>query len=176
MTPGNSNEHLTGKVQYIQENQGFIRCQKKVFKKRDVIFFTKDVAVETRLRLQVGCHVMFHIVCDSTRRNCKGIDITHWAMIDAIIDNDATCDPDREVCISSASSTTADSSFSEDSDSQPVDVFSNSLPLGLSEYDVIQRRRIISDLYSTVYESLYKTALVAITNQSSPYRSCWDIS
>lgn len=97
-------------------------------------------------------------------------------MIDAIIDNDATCDPDREVCISSASSTTADSSFSEDSDSQPVDVFSNSLPLGLSEYDVIQRRRIISDLYSTVYESLYKTALVAITNQSSPYRSCWDIS
>ena len=75
MTPGNSNEHLTGKVQYIQENQGFIRCQKKVFKKRDVIFFTKDVAVETRRRLQVGCHVMFHIVCDSTRRKVDDGDI-----------------------------------------------------------------------------------------------------
>lgn len=175
MEPDNCNEYMRGKVQYIQENQGFIRCQKKVYKKRDVIFFTKDIAVELRRRIHVGCQVVFHIVCDSIRRNCKGVDITHWAKIDSIVDNPSAYESDRELSLSRTSSPIMDSKSTDESKYHPTGMFSSSLPAATNEDDLQQMRRIINDLYSTVYESIYKTAFVVITNQSSPYRSCWDV-
>ncbi len=164
-------ETLRGKVQYVQPTQGFIRCEKKVEKKRDIIFFIDDIPKRMRPLVRIGCSVEFHIVCDRNRKNCRGLDVTHWAQIDSVLGDSVSSDSD----------TVQDEAFfnrglppvrqvhatSHESDALASD------PCFSLDSKVM--RETLNELYSTVYESLYKSTLVALAKQSSPYKSCWDI-
>ena len=77
---------LIGKLQYCQPKQGFIRCAKKIFGKRDIIYFTDEVREEVRDQIKTGVMVEFILIESSPRTNCVGKNIDHWAKIINIVD------------------------------------------------------------------------------------------
>lgn len=161
-------------MQYVQPTQGFIRCEKKVEKKRDIIFFIDDIPKRMRPLVRIGCYVEFHIVCDRNRKNCRGIEITHWAQIDSVLGDSVSSDSDKESCVQDEAffcrglpHVRQVNTTSKESDGLASD------PCYSLDSKVM--RETLNELYSTVYESLYKSTLVALAKQSSPYKSCWDI-
>lgn len=73
-----------GKIQYLQEKQGFIRCHRKINGKRDIIFFKDDIDISIRNQLKLGMVVEFTVCSEGYKTNIRGGYITHWAIIHRI--------------------------------------------------------------------------------------------
>ena len=89
---GDNDTYCTGKVQYCQEKQGFIRCSTKIMGKRDIIFFTDEIPSCIRKKVVLGAKVRFRLIVSNQRKNCRGGTIDHWAQITDILgDEEQEC-------------------------------------------------------------------------------------
>ena len=146
-----------GKIQYLQEKQGFIRCSQKIEGKRDIIFFIEESHPSVIKKLKLGLKVLFTLKKGNTT-NVKGGKISHWAeIVDEYIDD--SCHNDE----SSSSSESLVLSENECS----FNPFMES-----SNYD--SRKRIMSDLLSDVYKNLHNVTLA--TPEKGRYCNCWQIT
>lgn len=163
----------TGKIQYLQANQGFIRCRHKIFGKRDIIFFFSDSPMfEGKLKL--GTLVKFNVVENGHRENCKGGQVTHWAVITSIcegIERDANTS--QGSCKTSSDLSDSSSLYSMGSLEESYGYDVNRTNFKKCE---LPERDILHDLMQSVYLSLYHVVLDSSIRQNTiEGKSCWDV-
>ena len=178
----------SGKIQYLQEKQGFIRCHKKINGKRDIIFFKDDIDISIRNKLKLGMVVEFTVCSDGYKKNIRGGYITHWAIINRILEQsekksstESTGIIDFNTSNSGSESSTISSSCSSPNfpcQSRPNDRKSS---LSKKYYNQINKeyttyQSFISpppSIFSDVYEKLYEEELsIPLDNQ---FCNCWQL-
>lgn len=153
-----------GKIQYIQEKQGFIRCNRRVNGKRDIIFFLDETGLSIRNKLKLGMNVNFYVL-SGTKTNIKGGIITHWAVIRNIADKNQDSGP-----VIKQSPRDCISTHSSDSEENTAACSLNNS--SFSDNQALCINNVLSFLLGEVYKGLYKKDLPSITNGM---RNCWQV-
>ena len=167
----------SGKIQYIQDKQGFIRCHKKVNGKRDIIFFKDDINSRLRSQLKQGMVVEFDVCTNGHKINIRGGTVTHWAVIRRIVFQNEERSSTEPVTKNSSitfndsddtSTLSSDSHFTGIPDEDHTSLYTS------KSYDTsIQNMSEPYMLISEVYSSLYKKKLPTVTyNQLG---NCWQL-
>ena len=158
-------EHWVGKIQYLQEKQGFIRCKKKILGKRDIIFFVNEVPFSLQNLIRLGVKVKFSLIQNNGHYNCRGGKVSHWARIEQIMDE--TSDENEPETTSSGSCSSA--SCLSEGKLNDCSLLPSYATFALS----FPERKVIHDLFCTVHLSLYHTDLVP--SSCDDFGSCWQI-
>lgn len=153
-----------GKIQYIQEKQGFIRCNRRVNGKRDIIFFRDETNMSIRNELKLGMIVRF-AVASGTKTNIKGGIITHWAVINGIVDKRQDT---RGIIMVSP----RDNYSTLSSDSEEISSHCSLERNDYSENEELPTKCILSFLLGDVYKQLYNKDL---TSNPNGLRNCWQV-
>ena len=171
---GDNDTYCTGKVQYCQEKQGFIRCSTKIMGKRDIIFFTDEIPSFIRKKVVLGAKVRFRLIVSNQRKNCRGGTIDHWAQITDILGDE------EQECLS----------VSSDSNSALVDDCHPSLQFTAGsvltkeiETDFFDQQRVLcfvalQDVLNSVHVSLYDrpcNSRCVKNTENASFKSCWDV-
>ena len=158
-----SGDCRTGKIQYCQEKQGFIRCGSKIMGKRDIIFFVDEIPVYIRDRIRLGVRVLFRVESNSLKRNCKGVPVDHYAVIENVIDDNPMPLLGFKSCQSMELS---------DSSCLPHVLQKESSDVS---YQLLScaHTAVLRELLSTVYLDVYKKS--SSYPSESSYKSCWEV-
>lgn len=166
-----------GKIQYLQEKQGFIRCSRKVNGKRDIIFFREEVEPSLQSKLKLGLIVQFEVYTGGSRTNIRGGTITHWAKITGIQEKEQTVlNSDAQYLFSTPAN---DCTLSVLSDTEQEIGYCSNWYLDGRNYiqdDSLLRKRnskptILSYLLADVYRNLYDQPLYS--PPEGALRNCW---
>lgn len=140
-----------GKIQYLQEKQGFIRSSTKIHGKRDILFFCEESEKNLNCKLQLGMHVRFRLV-EQQKTNIKGGCINYWAEI-------------TEVC----SDTESVSSDSQTSDSSLLSNSNKCADMNCS----FNSKLVFQSLLNQVFTDLFKREL--LPSKDNGCRNCWQL-
>lgn len=146
-----------GKIQYLQEKQGFIRCTQKIEGKRDIIFFIEESNSDVIGKLKLGLKVEFKVIKGNTT-NVKGGKISHWA----------------EIVNEYKEESQSDTYNTESEQTIPSDGECSFTQMNDTPTSEINNRRFLSDLLADVYKRLHNVSLS--TPERNGVCNCWQIT
>lgn len=158
-----SSDCRTGKIQYCQEKQGFIRCGTKIMGKRDIIFFMDEIPVDIRVRMRLGARVRFRVESNSHKRNCKGVLVDHYAQILEVLDEDPT--PLLQLKSCQSMELDKPSCLPQEMQKESGEV--------VCQLSYCTYTDILQELLNTVYLDVFNKSSSFPNN--SVYKSCWEV-
>lgn len=173
MQPTETDSKGIGKIQYLQANQGFIRCRHKIYGKRDIIFFFSD-SREFEGKLKLGMKVKFVVEENGHRENCKGGEITHWAVITSVCEsNEGDVNPSQESCKTPSVLSDNSSLYTTGSLDERLGYDTDGTDFKKCLFD---ERDVLRELLQSVYSSLYHVVINSSIQQNTiEGKSCWDV-